>query len=153
VELEIVSRGIPEKEERQNHEESGCHHDEQRQGKDASACEIDGSFFPRRDLSLQRRRVQQGMASGICMCPHRDCCLSETNEQCGSTAVTITPDAATTPWKLAVNSPKINLAATFQKPGLVTIRFIQGVTNPALMRSARETACGPLSACLELAEC
>jgi hypothetical protein len=63
VELEIVSRRIAEKEERKNHKERGCHHDEQRPGQDASA-NVDRKDSSRRVLSLQRSPALQGCASG-----------------------------------------------------------------------------------------
>ena len=70
MELEIVSGGISDKEEGNNYEEGGCHHDEERQRKDISAGEIDGHFCPRRESWL-RGRVQQGMASDHCMVAQR----------------------------------------------------------------------------------
>ena len=75
MELEIVPRGISEKEERKNYKERGCHHDEQRQRKDSAVGAIDAGFLRPGVPSFHRRRVQQGMASGIWMCPQRDCCL------------------------------------------------------------------------------
>ena len=68
MELEIVSGGIAEKEDGKNHKERGCHHYEHRQGSDGTAAEIDGRFLPSCESSLQRRRVQQGIASGTWMC-------------------------------------------------------------------------------------
>src|ERR1700686_4130003 len=119
-----MSRGISEKQEWKNDEKSGCHHNEQRPRKDASATEIDGCVFPRRDLSLQRKRVQQGMASGICGYPNTDCCLSAANEQSGSTAIKDNVGRSDHPVDIARwILQEINLAATFQKPSLATIRF------------------------------
>jgi hypothetical protein len=61
MELEIVSGGIAEKEERKNHKERGCHHYEQRQGINGAAGEINRGFLPGRVPLLRRRRVQQGL--------------------------------------------------------------------------------------------
>ena len=59
MELEIVSGGIAENEERENHQEGNCDHDKQRQREDGSTDEIDALFLLRVH-SLSHGRVRQG---------------------------------------------------------------------------------------------
>ena len=149
MELEIVSGGVAQKEERCNHQERSCHHHQQRQGNDRSPGEICGVFCPRGGSSLRRRRVQQGMASSIRMWLHTDCCLSHANEQ--STARAIHDpvikqfgcgDAL---WK---TSARFHGKLTWLPPCRKGRSLDYGHSRwnkPGAKRSARETASGPLS--------
>ena len=105
MELEIVSGGIAEKEERKNHKERGCHHNEQRQGNEGSTG--DGGFLPRRESALRRRRVRQGIASGSL-----DVAAQRLWLKLRKWAIRDQRSVENVP----VISREINLAATLQKP-------------------------------------
>ncbi len=77
MELKIVPGRIAEKKERKNHKKRGCHHDEQRQGKDGTAGEIDGASCGVVCLGSAEDEFSRELppASGCEL--HRDCCLSE----------------------------------------------------------------------------
>jgi len=130
VEFEIVSRGTAEEKERDYHQERNRHHDEQRQ---ESVVEILVDVLPRRRRSLQRRRVQQGIASGAQM-GHRDCGLSQANGQFGI--------GAPQKMRLGFHSKLTWLPLSRNRRWL---DFDHSRWNePGTERSARETACGPL---------
>jgi hypothetical protein len=105
VEFEIVSRGITKKQKRKNHEESRCHHDQQRPRSDGPAYNLDCSLLLRRESSLGRRRCQQGMPPAVWTWLHTDCCLSHENGQFEISGL----------WKRCAISREINLAATLRK--------------------------------------